>query len=106
MWWYRHPSFAVTAGGSWFSRFPLVTALFIDPTHRLRSFGLSSAERERDKPPSTLRIGVRINRELTTKCWVGFIDWLGVACGIINNLCRNADNVSRSKGDTAYMVQT
>src|SRR5438876_11930309 len=42
MWWYRHPSFAVTAGGSWFSRFPLVTALFIDPTHRLRSFGLSS----------------------------------------------------------------
>lgn len=33
MWWYRHPSFAVTTGGSWFSRFPLVTALFIDPTH-------------------------------------------------------------------------
>jgi hypothetical protein len=23
-----------------------------------------------------LRIGVRIDRELTTKCWVGFIDWL------------------------------
>jgi hypothetical protein len=27
---YRHPSFAVTAGGSWFSRFPLVTPFFID----------------------------------------------------------------------------
>ena len=38
------PSFAVTAGGSWFSRFPLVTALFIDPTHRLRSFGFESAK--------------------------------------------------------------
>src|SRR5437660_704735 len=36
MWWYRHPSFAVTAGGSWFSRFPLVTPLFIYLTHRLR----------------------------------------------------------------------
>jgi hypothetical protein len=23
-----------------------------------------------------LRIGVRINKKLTTKCWVGFIDWL------------------------------
>jgi len=29
-----------------------------------------------DNPPSTLRNGVRINRKLTTKCWVGFIDWL------------------------------
>ena len=42
MWWYRHPSFAVTVGGSWFSRFPLVTPFFIDLTHRLRSLGLSS----------------------------------------------------------------
>ena len=32
MWWYRHPSFVVTAGGSWFSRVPLVTALFISLT--------------------------------------------------------------------------
>src|SRR6266436_7719517 len=29
---------------------------------------------ERDKPPSTLRIVVRIDRELTAKCWVDFID--------------------------------
>jgi len=35
MWWYRHPSFAVTAGGSWFSRFPPVTPFFIDLNHRL-----------------------------------------------------------------------
>src|SRR2546422_7191999 len=42
MWWYRHPSLAVTAGSSWFSRFPLLTPLFIDLTHRLRSFGLAS----------------------------------------------------------------
>jgi hypothetical protein len=27
-------------------------------------------------PPSTLRIGVRMDQKLTTKCWVGFIDWL------------------------------
>src|SRR5436190_282276 len=33
------------------------------------------AQRERDKPPSTLRIVVRIDRELTAKCWVDFIDW-------------------------------
>src|SRR5437870_12098884 len=26
----------------------------------------------------TLRIDVRIDRERTTKCWVGFIDWLGL----------------------------
>jgi len=24
-----------------------------------------------------LKISVRIDRELTTKCWVGFIGWLG-----------------------------
>src|SRR6202035_1369283 len=29
-------------------------------------------------PPSTLRIGVRINPKLTTKCWVGLIGWLGL----------------------------
>src|SRR5438105_13331983 len=33
-------------------------------------------QREGDKPPSTLRIVARIDRELTAKCWVGFIDWL------------------------------
>src|SRR4029453_13563949 len=26
MWWYRHPSLAVTAGGSWFSRFRIIHA--------------------------------------------------------------------------------
>src|SRR5437764_357247 len=31
--------------------------------------------RERDKPPSTLTIVARIDRELTAKCWVDFIDW-------------------------------
>src|SRR6266566_8512771 len=34
-------------------------------------------QRERAKPPSTLRIRLRIDRELTTKCWVCFIVWLG-----------------------------
>jgi hypothetical protein len=24
---------------------------------------------------------MRIDRELTTKCWVGFIDWLDAWCG-------------------------
>src|SRR5438874_8091509 len=33
-------------------------------------WSIESAERERDKPPSTLKTNVRIDRELTTKCWV------------------------------------
>ena len=37
IWWYRHPSFAVTAGGSWFSRFPLVNPLLFRPIHFLTS---------------------------------------------------------------------
>jgi len=36
----------------------------------------ASIQRERDKPPSTLRQKLRIAEKLTTKCWVGFIDWL------------------------------
>jgi hypothetical protein len=36
----------------------------------------ASNERQNQRP-STLRIGVRINRELTTKCWVGCIACLG-----------------------------
>src|SRR5712692_127150 len=34
--------FRASSGGSWLSRFLLVTALFIDSTHQLRSFGPSS----------------------------------------------------------------
>src|SRR6476646_5723569 len=33
MWWYRHPSFAVTAGGSWFSLFPIIHASSSIHTH-------------------------------------------------------------------------
>ena len=32
---------------------------------------------QRDEPPSALKIRVRINRKLSTKCRVGFIDRLG-----------------------------
>jgi hypothetical protein len=45
-----------------------------------RSF--HSLVKDGDKPPSTLTIDLRINRKLTTKCWVGFIDWLGVDVAI------------------------
>ena len=38
---------------------------------------------QRDKLPSTLRIGVFIDRKLTTKCWVGFIDWLDADVAIM-----------------------
>jgi hypothetical protein len=38
---------------------------------------------QRDKPPSTLRIGGFIDRKLTTKCWVGFIGWLDADVAIM-----------------------
>src|SRR5229473_7225408 len=85
MWWYRHPSFAVTAGGSWFSRFPLVTPLFIDLTHSPVAiiWSVESAERERDQLPlagasiiCTGSVEVTL-RKASKRPAVGCIDWLG-----------------------------